>query len=53
MVLVAPELEVQISQLPKLVLRESIAAVMARVNNAESLPFSPFQRFGHLAALCS
>ena len=37
MVLVVPELEVEVSQLPKLVLRESIAAIAALVSNVGSV----------------
>ena len=53
MVLVAPESEVQVSQLPKMVFWKSIAAVVAIVRNAHSFPLSSFHRFGQLVALSS
>ena len=53
MVLVAPESEVQVSRLSKLVLWESIAAVVALVTNPDLFTLFPFQCFGQLAALCS
>ena len=51
MMLVAPESEVKVSQVPKLVLRESITAILALVSNANSFPLSVFQRVCSLVLL--
>ena len=53
MVLVAPESEVKVSQLLKLMLQESIATVITLASNANLFPLSCLMRFRQLIALCS